>query len=263
MGQSAGLCTGVDVPEDRERIRVKKDTLIIPVSQWTPASCGEDIVKIGSNIIARNENDDDLYAYQQEEGEGEMLLDTPSYVRELAPDPSVVDCARASAPGPNSTEKEEALAALPGFLTADIPEDFVAGMKLMAMGPCGQIEVVPHPDERPGSKLEYPLKPNAEFVIEVPPGKQVGDEMKFARDDGTTISVKVPVGCKPGDTFQVTPPCLMVRLPRGAKPGDTLVFRSTETDWWRAQIPKQDCLKLNKFFFARLPEDSITMATER
>jgi len=52
--------------------------------------------------------------------------------------------------------------------------------------------------------------------------------MKFERADGRKIEVQVPKQLRPGDTFKVSPPALLVRVPEGVGEGQTVVFRLPE-----------------------------------
>jgi len=235
-------------------------------ASWQPnlACSHEDILKLGADVglieIQAEEISYSLnYNGQEDDDDWQVpLLDQVSYVRQMPRDPCMVDCHKIDHPGPESKETE-ALVAEPGIVEAKVPQDFVPGMVITAYGPFGEHQVKPHPDEVPGSTLCYTLKPLPEFVVTVPPGMKNGHAIKIDREDGRPISVKIPGGCRPGESFEVTPPAMMVRVPKGVNPGDYVVFRTEETVWWRVQVPEKETLKLERFFAARLPEDQVNV----
>merc|ERR1712232_807723 len=102
--------------------------------------------------------------------------------------------------------------------------------------------------------LKYRLAPPHEFRLRVPPGLKPGGSARFQRPDGVDIAVPVPRNLKPGDTFEVLPPALMVLVPENVKAGEFVVFRNTSeprNTWCRAQVPEG--AEPGKYFGARLP----------
>lgn len=148
----------------------------------------------------------------------------------------------------------EALATYPLEFTTKLPDDWERGKMLKFKGPHCPIEVEPPKDAEPGMTLKYRLTPHYEFRAEVPPDVRGGEEAMFVRPDGVQIAVQVPEHLKPGDTFEVLPPALMVRCPDGVAPGEQVVFRHEfpgGSEWLRAKVPPG--LKPGKYFAARLP----------
>jgi len=139
---------------------------------------------------------------------------------------------------------------------ADLPQDYVPGEVVRIPGPHGPLTVQPPDDAKPGETVRFRLAPDPEFRITVPPDAGEGTEVKFQREDGVSVSVPVPPGLKPGDTFEVQPPVLMVRVPEGAKPGDKLIFRRDDIQdeasaWLRCEAPEG--IGPGEYFAARIP----------
>jgi len=148
----------------------------------------------------------------------------------------------------------EAFGMWPSDIELEVPKEWKAGDKVPAAGPHGRIYFELPENCQPGTTLRVRLKPVADFRVEVPPGLPEGAAMNFERPDGTRISIQVPAGKKPGDTFEVTPPALMVLVPEEAKAGDLVVFCMPAPplgQWFKARVPES--LQLGKYFAARLP----------
>lgn len=185
---------------------------------------------------------------------GDPLMDGESYVRHLRPDPSVVAAERV--PGPGQLEPR-AVAIPPTVLSMHVPADHQPGQPVLVLTEHGPFAIPPPEGALQGADLSWPLKPTAEFVVEVPPDSGPGSTLAFTTADGVDICCEVPEGTQPGDTFEVLPPALMVLVPEGAAPGDYVVFPrdvpGRKREWCRAQVPAE--LKLGAFFAARLPPD--------
>merc|ERR1712050_534228 len=79
----------------------------------------------------------------------------------------------------------------------------------------------------------------------------------FERSDGQVVSVDVPPGKGPGDTFTVAPAALMVKVPDAAKQGDVLVFKNKHIEgspeWLRVQLPEKAHVSSGGYVGARVP----------
>jgi len=138
----------------------------------------------------------------------------------------------------------------------NVPVDHIDGAKISVPGPHGTIEVVPPTGAEPGKTVHLRLSPLADFRVTVPSGVSGGQTMFFEGSDklpGTNsskIAVKVPKDVKPGESFEITPPAVMVLVPKGAKTGETVVFQ-VKDQWCSAAIPEEtEC----GHFAARLPK---------
>mmetsp|Transcript_11774 Transcript_11774/g.42104 ORF Transcript_11774/g.42104 Transcript_11774/m.42104 type:complete len:152 (-) Transcript_11774:146-601(-) len=135
------------------------------------------------------------------------------------------------------------------------------GMPFRAYGPQGPICLQVPPDATPGTMLRYQLAPKPEYRIEVPPGAGPGSVMTFKKRNGEECQVVVPQEVDAGETFEVTPPSLMVRVPENATPGDFVRFsravcpeddgKASRIEFFRSPIPAGilPCM----YFAARLP----------
>lgn len=226
-----------------------------------PTACTDIIVAASDAVIGPPDSDKDkewVCTLDSERLVGAPLLSGDSFVRHLRTDPIVVECQRIPtrrnlfSARPDGSVEPEAVALPPSVLVATLPADFQPGQAVLALGRHGPLEITPHSDERPGATIRYLVKPEPEFEIDLPANSTPGKPLRFAREDGTVICVTVPFFTEPGQTIQVSPPVLMVRVPDGVKSGDYVVFKSTETTWWRAKVPEQ--LKFGSFFAARMPD---------
>eukprot|EP00450_Noctiluca_scintillans_P022268 CAMPEP_0194530300 /NCGR_PEP_ID=MMETSP0253-20130528/67220_1 /TAXON_ID=2966 /ORGANISM="Noctiluca scintillans" /LENGTH=198 /DNA_ID=CAMNT_0039375519 /DNA_START=20 /DNA_END=613 /DNA_ORIENTATION=- len=119
-------------------------------------------------------------------------------------------------------------AAEPQDLTFDVPRDWTHGDPVTIQGPHGPLQVpLPH-NTRRGDKVTVPLGPSITYTVNVPDAIEDGGVVPFRTDDGQTWEVPVPPGKRPGDTFEVYPPAIMVEVPRGANPGDRVAFRTLD-----------------------------------
>mmetsp|Transcript_79371 Transcript_79371/g.157268 ORF Transcript_79371/g.157268 Transcript_79371/m.157268 type:complete len:266 (-) Transcript_79371:340-1137(-) len=148
----------------------------------------------------------------------------------------------------------------PVELLADLPIDHVPGTAIQMMGPHGPIDVVPPRSMMPGSQIRYRLAPPPELRVEVPADTAAGSTVQFERPDGVRVAVIVPPGLGPGDTFEVTPPSLMVKIPPDALPGDRVAFQvppdadpsgRNESPWCCARIP--GTTRPGSYFPVRIP----------
>jgi len=198
-------------------------------------------------------------ALREEELDAKLPLmnDSDSLVQHLMPDPFTVD-AESLAEGPRG--EMLAPATLPIEFAATLSPNFKPGEAFTIQGPLGPIKVNPPDDAEPGMTLKYRLAPRPDFRVQVPQGARPGSEVKFQRHDGVEVSVLVPEGLAPGETFDVTPPSLMVKVPDGASAGDILAFQLPPTgpqvppQWFRGPVPEG--LEAGKYFTARLPMPS-------
>lgn len=183
-----------------------------------------------------------------------LMGSSDSLVRHLNADPHAVDAER--------VEREamggecEAQAVPPCEFAATLSQTYQPGTAFTIEGPLGPIKVNPPADAMPGMTLRYRLAPTPDFRVQVPPGGKPGSPVAFQRADGVEIVVHVPEGHGPGDSFDVTPPALMVRVPDGAEKGDFVIFHGPvapdhQPEWFRAQVP--DGLSPGRFLTARLP----------
>lgn len=173
------------------------------------------------------------------------------HVQDLVGNKTTVDCERRT----RKKGEMEALATPPMKLDVLLADDYEPGKPIFVQGPHGPLETQPPPDAKPGAKLSFKLAPMPDFQVVVPKGGRPGSEVKFKKADGVEISVAVPKGLKPGDTFNITPPALMVQVPEGATTGTPVIFKdpgaNDETEWCRARVPEG--LRPGMYFAVRLP----------
>lgn len=149
----------------------------------------------------------------------------------------------------SSTDWQSTAMPAPIMMEIDVPNgNWDREKPFMARGPGGPIRVHLPPDARPGTKVTCKLAPKPEFRVQVPPGAKPGWIIKFQKANGEEVAVGVPPGLQPGDTFDVTPPALMVRVPENAKPGDGVVFTQI------TGIRKDGTGGRREVFRARVPE---------
>lgn len=105
-----------------------------------------------------------------------------------------------------------------------VPEGKAPGDEVMLAGPHGLLRVLVPPGTKPGDPAVARIGPSSGFKATVPEGAQPGNMVLFELPSGDRIQAPVPVGKKPGDTFEMSPPVIMVQVPEGAAPGDEVVF---------------------------------------
>jgi len=151
--------------------------------------------------------------------------------------------------------------ASPLMFEVAVPNGSRPGETVKANGPGGPIVLQLPPDAKPGGSLRYAMKPKPRYLVEVPPKAGPGWTIRFQANGGDEVMVPVPPGKNPGDTFEVTPPALMVEVPERAQPGDYVKFnhivditgntRGGMTECFRAIVPEGVMPK--QFFVAHIP----------
>jgi len=196
-------------------------------------------------LVARLEQSDDRNSDSSDseyESGTESPLVNKRKVVELLPGSHLTLSAQAAEVDGPETGELKALATLPLELTVTLPEDYKPGSAVKAVGPHGEIPVMPPPDAQPGSKHTFKLGVPPDMKVTVPNNFRKGRPMMFKRSDGLMVSVDVPEGKGPGDSFTVVPPSLLVKVPDAANPGDVLVFKNAEIrdapKWLRVQLPE-------------------------
>jgi len=196
-----------------------------------------------------------------------QAVEPSALVEHLPPDPSVVDAELLDGPpsqllaGDGRTLRQ-ASATPPCEFCAHLPNTFQPGRPFTVIGPLGPVTVNPPEYALPGMSLRYRLAPKPAHRLKVPAGRRAGDELTFRRpEDGVELSALVPEGLLPGDTFDITPPALMVKVPEDAEAGDLVVFcepppaNGRPQEWFRARIPKG--VAANQYMTARLPRPKV------
>jgi len=179
-----------------------------------------------------------------------------STVEHLPRDPCSVEAERVENVGASAGELK-AIATPPCEFTAHLPESYKPGEPLIVQGPLGMIKMEAPPVAQPGASLRFQLAAKPSHRIRVPANGRPGDEAKFVRKDGVEVTVTVPPGVGPGETFNVSPPALMVKVPEGASPGTTVIFPGPcgpdgePQEWFRAEVPEG--LGKKEYFTACLP----------
>jgi len=173
-------------------------------------------------------------------GEQVPLFCNESFVHELECCDSAVDWEYVREPG----NTPQALVTPPVTITAWLPQDHKPGSKLTVQGPHGPLVVTPPLFALAGSRLRFKLRAPPEFIIQVPPGHRSGSTFKFTRPDGVEVSVQVPKNLRPGDSFEASPPALLIRVPDGVSAGSAVVFQlpgheaNSTARWCRTEVPK-------------------------
>jgi hypothetical protein len=194
-------------------------------------------------------------------------------VEHLPPDPSVVDAELLDRP-PNQLlagdgrTLRQASATPPCEFCAHLPNTFQPGRPFTVIGPLGPVTVEPPEYALPGMSLRYRLAPRPAHRLHVPAGSSAGDELTFQRpEDGVEVSVFVPEGLFPGDTFDITPPALMVKVPTDTEGGDLVVFSGPPAtdghpqEWFWARVPQG--MAPNQYMTARLPRPKKTFSHQQ
>jgi len=208
-----------------------------------------------------------------DEGMDEPLLCTGSYIRHLGSE-GTVEVEVVAAPrrtcgtfggdlledAADGRRQFETTTMEPCEFEITLPQNYVPGQRVRVKGPHGFLSTRTPAGANllPGSRQRVRLGPLPEFRVEVPPGVSPGSVLKFAREDGTEVSVTVPQDAAPGSIFDVLPPALMVQVPQTAMPGDLVVFSADiglgplkVTSWCRAPVPAGS--RPEEYFPVRVP----------
>ncbi|CAJ1343013.1 unnamed protein product [Effrenium voratum] len=135
------------------------------------------------------------------------LLASQSFIEEFSGTCDVT--AEALGPTAGSQHGHLGKAAAPTDVSVTVPKDYMPGTPLRAAGPFGDVNLKPPPGAKAGEVLRFRLGPSIQFRVTVPPWARGGYEARFALDCGEVVSVKVPDGLQPGDSFEVLPPAMM------------------------------------------------------
>mmetsp|Transcript_42746 Transcript_42746/g.118016 ORF Transcript_42746/g.118016 Transcript_42746/m.118016 type:complete len:199 (+) Transcript_42746:120-716(+) len=130
-----------------------------------------------------------------------------------------------------------ARSALPQELSFVVPDDHEPGGLVCVSGPHGPLLMPVPRGVGPGERAVVRLGPKDSHTLTVPDGFRSGDVIDFEGPAGERLQVTVPPGRLPGDTFEVTPPTLMVQVPLGAAPGDKVVFAAPDGCDLTATVP--------------------------
>jgi hypothetical protein len=109
------------------------------------------------------------------------------------------------------------------------PNNAQPGQHLCVQGPHGPVMVPLPEDVQPGLECSYRLGPQDDYPayqLTVPENARPGMPMQFPGTDGEELTVIVPAGKLPGDSFQVMQPLVMVRVPPAAREGQELMFQT-------------------------------------
>jgi hypothetical protein len=123
--------------------------------------------------------------------------------------------------------------ALPQDLTFCAPKDgwVKAGQRVCVQGPHGPTMVSLPEGVKPGKQCTVRLGPEDDFSsvsVSVPKDAEPGAPVQFTGKNGEFLQAQVPEGKKPGDTFQVMMPLIMVRVPKGAVAGTEVMFQTPQ-----------------------------------
>jgi len=72
----------------------------------------------------------------------------------------------------------------------------------------------------------------------VPAGVKEGEAMALELPTGERMQVFVPTGKTEGDSFDISPPVIMVQVPSGATAGDVVEFEDHEGKKRTASVPQ-------------------------
>lgn len=119
------------------------------------------------------------------------------------------------------------------------PEDCTPGSPVCLSGPHGDPIVVPMPEgAEPGMPCRIYLGPKSTIQVVVPEGASPGSVVLFTcEDDGEMLHTVVPNGKKPGDTFDIVPPVVIIQVPKGAKEGEEVLYTTPQGTPAVVQIP--------------------------
>jgi len=181
------------------------------------------------------------------------------FITDLGVDPRSAEAEHVSESCQNAIETR-ALSP-PLMFEVAVPEGASPGESVKAMGPNGPMTVQLPSEAKPGGSLRFAIKAKPRYLVEVPPKAGPGWTIKFRPGEGAEVAVLVPPGHRPGDTFEVTPPALMVEVPENAQPGDLVKFNHAVradgntkegfTECFRAAVPQG--MRPKQYFVALIP----------
>merc|ERR1719203_600213 len=129
------------------------------------------------------------------------------------------------------------------------------------MGPGGPVVLKLPPDAQPGGSARFAINVKPRYLVEVPQKAGPGWTIRFRANGCEEVQVLVPPGLSPGDTFEVTPPALMVEVPEQAQPGEFVKFihavsadgdtRAGLTECFRVMVPEG--VRPKQHFVALIP----------
>lgn len=165
-----------------------------------------------------------------------------AFVRHLGPDQCATPAEIVTDFVQSCKDVEATAMPAPLVLEVQLPsQNWESGAVMRVQGPAGFIRV-PLPDVgTPGATVQVRIAPKPEYRVQVPPGSAPGWVVKFQKDSGEEVAVTVPEGLQPGDSFDVTPPAMMVRVPEQVQAGDSIIFKH--------QVPQKDGTKVTAAFF--------------
>lgn len=192
-------------------------------------------------------DDEDIYLPLVTGGGG--AVDGGAWVKYLGQDPLAVPAEPVTGFSGGKASFEAVAMPAPVVMDIAVPtNNWEPGQVFMAQGPSGPIRVHLPAEAQPGSTARVRLAPRPEYRIQVPVGATAGYQVRFKNLSGEEVAVSVPPGLQAGDTFDVTPPALMIRVPEKASPGDLVIFSHTfqsakggaggKTEFFRACIPE-------------------------
>jgi len=129
-------------------------------------------------------------------------------------------------------------ATLPQDLTFTAPQNATVGQIICVRGPHGPLHVQLPVEAKPGQKCTVRLAAPWQHQVVVPKGAKPGSRVTFHGPKNEQLEAVVPQGKRPGETFNVSPPVVMLPVPLGALPGDHLSFVTPKGQQMNAPIPK-------------------------
>lgn len=191
-----------------------------------------------------------------------------AFVTDLGSDSRAVQAERVSESCQNAREAHARRPPL--VFDVAVPLSAQPGQEVKAMGPAGPVVLRLQADAVPGGSVRFAMKPKPRYLVEVPKNAGSGWTIRFQVNGGEEVQVLVPPGVSPGDTFEVTPPALLVQVPEDSKPGDFVKFIhavsedgdtcSGRTECFRAVVP--DGLAPKQYFVALIPPPGQQAAPE-
>lgn len=137
----------------------------------------------------------------------------------------------------------QAKTALPQDITFTCPRleemQLVDGVQIVCIqGPHGPVRVALPEGAKTGEQSSVRLGPPAQYHVTVPEKFKEGEMVTFEGGNGEPLSASVPPGKKPGDSFEVSLPVLLVQVPAGAKPGMEVMYEAPDRQARFVRIPK-------------------------